>query len=135
MFAPGEIVYGWAKILYKPKNKYTVSIYRDENLNILAQFTTSQNRVGYVFEAGQIIGTNPETNQPFAFPKRTTIAFDYGFLFGDEQRLINSFDNPVVVAKLSDDIYINLVYALYSNPDFPDKYRGCLEKVLEDWYK
>lgn len=48
MFAPGEIVYGYVKHIGKPK--YAVSIYRDEDVNILIHFTTSQPRAGVPLE-------------------------------------------------------------------------------------
>lgn len=48
MFAPGEIVYGY--VTRMGKFKYAVSIYRDENVNILIHFTTSQPRAGVPIE-------------------------------------------------------------------------------------
>lgn len=48
MFAPGEIVYGHVKHIGKPK--YAVSMYRDEDVNILIHFTTSQPRAGVPLE-------------------------------------------------------------------------------------
>lgn len=82
MFAPGEIVYGY--VTRMGKSKYAVSIYRDENVNILIHFTTSQPRAGvpieqvhhgaiykdgecrsYVFEAKREIGINPSTGARF----------------------------------------------------------------------
>lgn len=134
MFAPGEIVYGWVKILHTPKYKYAVSLFRDGDLNILAQFTTSKNRVGYVFEAGAEIGIAPDSGNPFSFPRKTTITFDYGFIFGSEQKLSGYFDAPIVVCKMYEKQYIELVYALYKSPDFPDKYRTHLETVLENYF-
>ena len=94
MFAPGDIIYGFAKGLYRPKFKYVVSIFKDADLNILAQFTTSQ-----------------------------------------ENQLISQFDNPEVVCHMYDDVYINLVYALYKSDFSPAEYKPILEKILTEFYK
>lgn len=135
MFKPGDIIYGFAKGLYRPKYKYAVSIFRDCELNILAQFTTSQERRGYLIEAGKIIGKNPFTGAEFSFPKRTIMAYDYGFLYGSEQKLVSQFDHPEIVCRMNKDEYINLVYALYKSDYTPTVYKPFLEKVLEDYYK
>ncbi|MCR5453736.1 MAG: hypothetical protein K6F33_01955 [Bacteroidales bacterium] len=135
MFAPGDIIYGYAKSLYRPKYKYAVSIFRDSELNILAQFTTSKDRRGYVIDAGKIIGVNPQTGVDFCFQKRTVLAYDYGFLYGTEQQLISQLDNPEIVCRMSEEEYINMVYALYKSDYTPAEYKPFLEKVLEDFYK
>ena len=135
MFAPGEIVYGFAKGLYRPKYKYAVSIFRDADLNILAQFTTSKDRRGYVIEAGVELGQNPQSGETFSFAKRTVITYDYGFLYGTQEQLASQFDNPVVVCKMYGETYINLVYALYKSIYFPAEYKPYLEQVLIDFYK
>ena len=151
MFAPGEIVYGHVKHIGKPK--YAVSMYRDEDVNILIHFTTSQPRAGvplelvhhgaiykdgdcksYVFEARREIGTNPATGERFCFPLRTTMAFDYGLLKDSEERLRQMFENPQVVCKLDDKEYIDLVYAMYSSKSTPDEYKPYLDKVLTKYF-
>ena len=134
MFAPGEIIYGYAKGLYKPKFKYVVSIFRDVELNILAQFTTSQDRLGYVIEAGKEIGVHPQTGAPFSFPKRTVLAYDYGFLYGTEQQLGSQLDNPETVCRMHESEYINMVYALYKSDYSPAQYKPFMEKILMDYY-
>lgn len=153
MFEPGNIVLGFAKKISDPKNKYVVSIYRDEECEILLHFTTSQPRAGvpiedvhhgiirkddeyvsYVFEAKREIGTNPETGTRFSFPKQTTMSFDYGLLKGTEQKLLTMFDNPRVVCKLDEKEYINLVYAMYRSSRTPIQYKPHLEKVLDNYY-
>ncbi len=135
MFAPGDIIYGFAKGLYRPKFKYVVSIFKDADLNILAQFTTSQDRRGYVIEAGKELGLHPQTGIAFCFPKRTVMAYDYGFLYGTENQLISQFDNPEIVCRMYDDVYINLVYALYKSDFSPTEYKPILEKILTEFYK
>lgn len=135
MFAPGEIIYGYAKCLFRPKFKYAVSIFRNDELNILAQFTTSQDRRGYVIEAGQELGLHPKKGSVFSFPKRTVMAYDYGFLYGTENQLVSQFDNPEVVCKMYDEVYINLVYSLYKSDFSPTEYKPFLEKILTEFYK
>lgn len=46
MFQPREIVYGFVKGINPPHHKYIVTIYQDEELSIVACFTTSQGRAG-----------------------------------------------------------------------------------------
>lgn len=151
MFTPGEIVYGYVTRMGKPK--YAVSIYRDEDVNILIHFTTSQHRAGvsidqvhhgaiykdgecrsYVFEANREIGTNPTTGIPFSFPLRTTMTFDYGLFKDSEQKLRQMFENPQVVCKLDDNEYIDLIYAMYKSDNTPDEYKPFLNKVLEEYF-
>lgn len=153
MFQPGEIIYGFAKNLYRPKNKYAISLYRDENVNILIQFTTSQDRAGvpfdkivhganylngdcmsYVFEPCVEIGVNPETGESFSFPKRTVMVFDYGYLQGSEQFLLNQFSEVKTLCKLHDQEYINLVYAMYKSSKTNKVYIPYLERILTDYY-
>lgn len=152
MFAPGEIVYGYVTRMGKPK--YAVSIYRDDQVNILIHFTTSQPRAGvsidqvhhganykdgecrsYVFEAKREIGINPSTGKRFYFPLRTTMAFDYGLFKDSEQKLRQMFEDPQVVCKLDDNEYIDLVYAMYKSDSTPDEYKPFLNKVLEDFFQ
>lgn len=151
MFAPGEIVYGYVKHIGKPK--YAVSIYRDEEVNILIHFTTSQPRAGvplelvrhganykdgdcksYVFEARREIGTNPTNGERFGFPLRTTMVFDYGLFKDTEQKLRQMFESPQVVCKLDDKEYIDLVYAMYSSKSTPAEYKPYLDKILTDYF-
>ena len=146
MLNPGDIIYGFAKNLPTPKNKYAVCIFRDENVNILIQFTTSQPRAGvplqevkhgaiykdgdclsYVFERGKEIGVNPQNNKRFSFPLRTVMAFDYGFLRGEEKYLLEQFDDLNVVCKLDIKEYIELVYAMYSSKRTPPEYLPYLD--------
>lgn len=46
MFEPGTVTYGFAKNISNPKNKYAISIFRDEHVQVLIHFTTSQPRTG-----------------------------------------------------------------------------------------
>ena len=50
MFAPGEIVYGHVKHI--GKHKYAVCMYRNEEVNILIHFTTSQPRARGAYGSG-----------------------------------------------------------------------------------
>lgn len=50
MFEPGEVIYAFVKSTHPPKNKYFVTIYRDDELRIVTCFTTTKNRVGCALE-------------------------------------------------------------------------------------
>lgn len=154
MLNPGDIIYGFAKNLSKPKNKYAICIYRDEDVNLLMQFTTSQPRAGvslekvthgsiynndgdclsYVFDKGIEIGKDPRNNKRFSFPRRTMMVFDYGYLQGEEKCLREQFDNLEIVCKLDAQEYIDLVYAMYTSKRTPSKYKPYLDKVLSEYY-
>lgn len=153
MFQPREIVYGYAKALYAPHNKYIVTIYQDDNLSIVACFTTSQQRAGvpehqiqhgaiyqekkcisYVFDKGITIGRNPETGDKFAFPKRTVITFDYGVREGQREYFLEQFENPKVVCVLDEKEYIELVYAMYCSPYTKKKHKDALDRILQEYY-
>mgnify|MGYP003306688309 FL=1 len=89
MFEPGTVTYGFAKYISNPKNKYAISIFRDENVQILIHFTTTQKRAGvpedqihhginrdsegnvmsYVFEPTVEVGDTPDGGR-FRFPWR-----------------------------------------------------------------
>ncbi len=153
MFAPRDIVYGFANNINPPHPKYLVTIYRDENLHIMACMTTSKLRAGiseneikhgpilrrgnvvsYVFEAGVSVGINPEGNSRFSFPLRTTIAFDYCWKVGTLEHFMQTIENPKVVAVMDWEEYINLVYALYKSPSTNRAFLPLLDKILQDYY-
>lgn len=46
MLSPQNVIRGFCKNTNPPKYKYLISLYRSEELNIIACFTTSQNRAG-----------------------------------------------------------------------------------------
>lgn len=46
MLKAKNIIYGFCKYTNPPKNKYLISLYRSEELNIIAVFPTSQRRAG-----------------------------------------------------------------------------------------
>ena len=46
MLKAKNIIYGYCKYTNPPKNKYLISLYRSEELNIIAVFPTSQRRAG-----------------------------------------------------------------------------------------
>lgn len=153
MFRPREIIYGYAKGLYMPHNKYIVVIYQNENLSIVACFTTSKNRAGvpegeihhgaiyrdkqcvsYVFDQGKSIGVNPQTGNHFSFPKRTVITFDYGVREAPVEYFLKEFDNPEVVCILDEKEYMELVYAMYTSPNTDTRHKKVLDKILREYY-
>jgi len=151
MFEPGTVTYGFAKTISDPKPKYAISIFRDENVQILIHFTTSRRRTGiadelihhgvnrdsngdvtaYVFEENVEIGDAPDGGR-FSFPKRTVMQFDYGFLQGDDWTLQRQFDNLEVKCHLDRQEYLDLVYAMYRSKRTPAVYKPYLEKVLQE---
>ena len=132
MFEPGTVTYGFAKNINNPKYKYAISIFRDEDVQVVIHFTTSQRRAGvpddqikhginrdadgkvvsYVFEPDVEIGDIP-TGGRFCFPERTVMQFDYGFLRGDDWSLQQQFDDLEVKCHLDREEYLNLVYTMY----------------------
>lgn len=117
MFEPGTVTYGFAKNINNPKYKYAISIFRDEDVQVVIHFTTSQRRAGvpddqikhginrdadgkvvsYVFEPDVEIGDIPAGGR---FPFRTVMQFDYGFLRGDDWSLQQQFDDLEVKCHL-----------------------------------
>ena len=148
MFEPGEVVYAYVKNFIEPKYKYFVTIYRDDKLRIVTCFTTTKNRVGcpvenlshgYIKKDNQIVGYfydhNVEvgldnSNQPFKFPRDCVIPFDYGVREGTKEQFLKNIDQEVVVCKLHQHEYENIVYAIYKSPRTNPKYKLYLEKVL-----
>jgi len=156
MFRPREIVYGYVKGLgfYKPKNKYLIPLYRDDNLEIVACFTTSRPYYGvsendvkhgaimkdgkyysYVFEQGVVIGHDPNTGADFAFPDRTTVTFNYGIKQGNIKAFAEGITNARTVCIINKDEYINLLYAMYKSPETNDKYKPYLEKTIQKMFE
>lgn len=151
MFEPGTVTYGFAKNISNPKNKYAISIFRDEHVRVLIHFTTSQPRTGipddqichginrdsennvvaYVFEPTVEIGDTPDGGR-FRFPKRTIMQFDYGFLKDEDWKLQQLFDNLEVKCKLDQKEYEDLIYAMYCSKRTPEEYKPYLEKVLTE---
>ena len=150
MFEPGEVVYAHVKNIHPPKNKYFVTIYRDDELRIVTCFTTTKNRVGCQFEQlthgyvkinNQIVGYFfdkdvevglDDVEQPFKFPRNCVIPFDYGVQVGTKNQFLSNIENERVVCKLHPKEYENLVYAMYSSPRTNPKYKPYLEKVLQE---
>ena len=151
MLKAKNIIYGFCKSTNPPKYKYLISLYRSEDLNIIAVFPTSQRRAGvevpkhgvnvregmivsYVFEAGHSIGKIYGNDSDFSFPKMTTIPFDYCFREGEQDNLLKTFDHPEVVGVLSDREYIDLIYAFYCSPLTPQKYKPIFDKILQEFF-
>lgn len=153
MFQPREVVYGYAKNLFSPHNKYIVTIYQDDDLNIVACFTTSKRRAGvpedqvhhgaiyrdqecvsYVFEKDKVVGINPTNGADFAFPCRSVVTFDYGVKEGIKESFMEEFNNPQVVCVLNDSEYIDLVYAMYRSPHTKVCHKNILDKILQKYY-
>lgn len=156
MFNPGEIVYGYVTGLgfQEPKNKYLITLCTVDGLyEVVACFTTSQPYFGvpeenikhgailrsgeyhsYVFEAGKVIGENPATGEDFAFPKRTTVTFDYGIRQAFKEDLHAGIQNAEVVCKLYTEELGNLLYAMYKSPHTHRKYKPILERSLAQLY-
>ena len=61
--------------------------------------------------------------------------FDYGFLHGDDLSLQRQFDNLEIKCHLDQEVYIDLLYAMYVSKRTPAEYKPYLEAVLEEAYK
>lgn len=150
MLKAKNIIYGFCTYTNPPKNKYLISLYRSETLHIVAVFPTSQKRSGvlnpihgcnlrdnkivsYVFEAKRSVGKQVDCDEDFSFPSQTTIPFDYCFREGEQEDLLNTFENPHVVGVLSDEEYVNLIYAFYQSPLTPMKYKPLFDKILQEY--
>ena len=149
MLSPQNVIRGFCKSINPPKYKYLISLYRSEELNIIACFTTSQDRAGvpleeikhgaiknkeneiisYVFLKDRCIGLTPG-NEDFHFPRQTVIRFSYCFKEGNQIELLSNFQSPTIVCKLHDTEYENLIYAMYKSDDTPEIYKPYFEKVL-----
>ncbi len=151
MLKAKNIIYGFCNYTNPPKHKYLISLYRSDELNIIAVFPTSQRRSGvemprhgrilrdgkvvsYVFDAGHPIGKRVGKDEDFAFPLQTTIPFDYCFSEGNQDELLNRFESPEVVGVLSDQEYIDLIYAFYISPLTPLRYKSIFDKILNDYF-
>lgn len=150
MFQEREIILAFVKDIHPPKEKFFITLYRDDNLNVVACFTTSQHRVpitpedarhgvirkenkpvAYMFEEGYVVGYLPESETPFSFAKRTFVPFDYCFQSGTLDSFRQRTDNPKVVGVLSKTEFLSLLYAMYRSPHTNKKYIPLLEKVLK----
>ena len=151
MLKAKNIIYGFCRYTNPPKNKYLISLYRSEELHIIAVFPTSQRRAGvavpkhgcnirdnqvisYVFDAGHPIGKKKDSDEDFAFPLQTTIPFDYCFREGEQDELLKTFEQPEVVGVLSDKEYSDLIYAFYRSPLTPQKYKPIFDKILQEYF-
>lgn len=155
MFQPGEIAYGFVSGLgfRNPKNKYLITLYRGDDLEVVACFTTSKHYYGvpdeqvqhgticrdgeyysYVFEKGVVIGTNPEDGTDFSFPQRTTVTFNYGIRQGFIGDFADGMQNIKTVCKLNKEEFGNLLYAMYKSPEMDQAYKPYLDKSLQALY-
>ena len=50
-----------------------------------------------------------------------------------QENLLKSFESAEVVGVLSDEEYINLIYAFSKSPLTPRKYIPIFEKILEEY--
>lgn len=150
MLKAKNIIYGFCTYTNPNKPKYLISLYRREELNIVAVFPTSRPRAGvavakhgcnkrdnvpvsYVFEAHTPIGKKYQSEEDFSFPLQTTIPFDYCFREDTQEKILQSFVDPSVVGVLSDKEYIDLVYALLHSPYTPKQYKDIFDGILREY--
>ncbi len=150
MLKAKNIIYGYCLKTTPNKFKYLISIYRSEDLNIVAVFPTSQSRssslspvhgvnlrdgkiVSYVFKNGVEIGRKPDSDEQFSFPLDTTIPFDYCFWNDSQEDILKKFQDPKVVGVLSDKEYIELVYAFLKSPLTPNRFRPIMDEILREY--
>ena len=150
MLKAKNIIYGYCTYTTPNKPKYLISLYRSDTLNIVAVFPTSRKRSGvlltlhgcnrkdnvpisYVFNANRPIGKKYCSDEDFCFPKQTTIPFDYCFREDSQENILSSFVQPTIVGVLSDDEYVDLIYALLHSPHTPKRYKDIFDKVLHEY--
>ncbi|MCH5307626.1 MAG: hypothetical protein J1E37_06045 [Prevotella sp.] len=151
MLKAKNIIYGHCTYTTPNKPKYLISLYRSEDLNIIAVFPTSKSRAGtsnpihgcnkrdniivsYVFEAGRPIGTKYQSEEDFSFPLQTVIPFDYCFREDTQDNILKTFNSPKVVGVLSDREYVDIVYSFLHSPYTPEKYKEIFDKILRDYF-
>lgn len=151
MLKAKNIIYGYCTYTTPNKPKYLISLYRSDDLNIIAVFPTSQRRSGssnpthgcnkrdntivsYVFDAKRPIGTKYQSEDPFSFPLQTTIPFDYCFREETQDNILKTFKDPKVVGVLSDQEYIDIIYAFLHSPYTPKKYVRIFDNILTDYF-
>lgn len=150
MLRAKNIIKGFCTYTTPSKPKYLISLYRSEDLNIIAVFPTSKKRSGvaspkhgcnmrnnviisYVFGAGKAIGKKYQSADDFSFPLQTTIPFDYCFRDDTQEKILKSFINPQIVGVLSDKEYIDLIYSFLHSPLTPKKYIPIFDKILHEY--
>ncbi len=152
MFQEREIILAFIKDIHPPKKKFLITLYRDQELNVVACFTTSQHRipsnpedvrhgvvrkngapVAYVFEKDKVIGISPKTDKPFSFPKRTIVTFDYCFQVGTLEKFEQRTDptDRETVCVMNNKEFVDLLYAMYRSPHTNGRFLPMIEKSLE----
>ena len=141
MLSERNVIYGFCKTTNPPKNKYLISLHRSSELDIVACFTTSQKRTGgayiekkhgkiknskgvvvsYFFKQNTVIGKSL-SGIDFSFPEDTSVIFDYCFQSGEQNAILNQFEDIEVKCVLTDKEYFDLIYAIYQSPDTPKRF-------------
>lgn len=148
MFREREIILAFVKDIHPPKEKFFITLHRDEDLNVVACLTTSHHRVvppeevrhgvvrkdkepvAYVFEKDCQIGINPENQAPFSFKKRTMVVFDYCMQEGSLEKFMKRTEKRRVVCELNDKDFEDLLYAMFQSSKIDKKYVPIIEKAL-----
>ena len=103
--------------LYKSsENKYLISLYRSETLNVVAVFPTSRKRSGSL---------SPKHGKNYRGQDIVSYVFEANRCIGKK------YGSDEVVGVLSDEEYINLIYAFSKSPLTPRKYIAIFEKILK----
>lgn len=149
MLSPRNVIYGFCLFTNPQKNKYLISLYKGLDLEIIACFSTSQQRhiayqqgaahgqfknsrnevVAYIFNPGNVVGEKPDGTL-FSFPIKTIIPFDYCFQNKTQEELINGFQSPQICFVLSKEEYIEVIYAMYKSKLTPPKFKKKFEEIL-----
>lgn len=151
MFTPGNVIYAFFNSTHPPKPKYLISLYKSDELCVIACFTTSLPRAGvplenikhgknvnsegevvsYVFLKDKVIGVKPD-GTPFSFPEQTTVRFDYTLQTNTQDAFLKLMSNPIVVGKLSEKEYLDLIYSMYQSNDINEESIKCFESILTE---
>lgn len=116
MLRAKNIIYGFCTFTNPPKNKYLISLYRSETLNVVAVFPTSRKRSGSL---------SPKHGKNYRGQDIVSYVFEANRCIGKK------YGSDEVVGVLSDEEYINLIYAFSKSPLTPRKYIAIFEKILK----
>lgn len=149
MLSEKNIIYGFCNATNPQKKKYLISLHRNQDINIIACFTTSKSRTGsyfgkehgvikdskgfnisYCFKKEKVVEKKP-TGEEFSFPRDTVVVFDYGFQEGEQNDILDKFEDPEITCTLTDEEYYELIYVMYKSPYIRKDYVSIFEKKLE----
>jgi len=155
MLTPGNVLYGNFSLNPKSDYKYCIVLHRDNdnpNQCVVTTFTTSKSRsvlnpkhgrnelvthggeklLSHVFKAGVVVGTTAK-NEPFSFPKDSTIVPDYG-INGWTMDKLQSIAGLELKCTLNGAEFGDMLYTLLKSEKLGKKYQHIIEEALDKLY-